>query len=230
MNATEAMTTMAIVVGVLAVLWIVWRLVKGRLPERLADVVGQLIPVTVLIILLVTGLLIIDPDQGDRLLESTLAYLPQAFVAVVVVIVARALGRIVGVITETALQRISPVVAARSKLAASSVILGVGIIIALQQLGISTDIVLLLVAGLVFGTALAVALLVGLGGLPLAKQVAAGRHVQERYEIGQVIKVLDHEGRITSIGLSTTRIEAMDGGVVDLPNRTLLEHPVTRFS
>lgn len=230
MNATEALTTLAVVVGTLAVLWIVWRLVKRRLPERLADVVSQLIPVTVLIILLVTGLLIIDPDQGDRLLDSTLAYLPQAFVAIVVVIVARALGRIVGVITETALQRISPVVAARSKLAASSVILGVGIIIALQQLGISTDIVLLLVAGLVFGTALAIALLVGLGGLPLAKQVAAGRHVQERYDVGQVIRVLDHEGRITSIGLSTTRIEAMDGGVVDLPNRTLLEHPVTRFS
>lgn len=230
MTATEALTTLAVVIGALAVLWVVWRLVKRRLPERLADVVSQLIPVTVLIILLVTGLLILDPDQGDRLLESTLAYLPQAFVAVVVVIVARALGRIVGVITETALQRISPVVAARSKLAASSVILGVGIIIALQQLGISTDIVLLLVAGLVFGTALAIALLVGLGGLPLAKQVAAGRHVQERYEVGQVIRVLDHEGRITSIGLSTTRIEAMDGGVVDLPNRTLLEHPVIRFS
>lgn len=230
MTATEALTTLAVVVGALAVLWVVWRLVKRRLPERLADVVSQLIPVTVLIILLVTGLLILDPDQGDRLLESTLAYLPQAFVAVVVVIVARALGRIVGVITETALQRISPVVAARSKLAASSVILGVGVIIALQQLGISTDIVLLLVAGLVFGTALAVALLVGLGGLPLAKQVAAGRHVQERYEVGQVIRVLDHEGRITAIGLSTTRIEAMDGGVVDLPNRVLLEHPVTRFS
>lgn len=230
MSGTEALTTIAIVLGSLLALWIVWRAIRPRLPDRLVDVISQLIPVTVLIVLLVTGLLIIDPDQGDRLLESTLNYLPQAFVAVVVVIVARALGRILGVIIETALQRISPVVASRAKLAASSVVMGVGVIIALQQLGISTDIVLLLVAGLVFGTALAVALLVGLGGLPLAKQVAAGRHVQERYEEGQVISVLGHEGKITSIGLSTTRIEAMDGGVVDLPNRVLLENPVTRFS
>lgn len=230
MNATEAITTLGVVVGALAVLWIVWRLVKSRVPDRLADVVSQLIPVTMLIVLLVTGLIIIDPDQGDRLLESTLAYLPQAFVAVVVVIVARALGRLVGVVTETALERVSPVVAARSKLAVSSVILGVGIIIALQQLGISTDIVLLLVGGLVLATAVAVALLVGLGGLPLAQQVAAGRHVQERYDVGEVIRVLEHEGRITSIGLSTTRIEALDGGVVDLPNRTLLDNPVIKFS
>lgn len=230
MSGSEALVTAAIVLGSLLVLYTVWRIIKRRLPERMADLIGQLIPVLVLVVLLVTGLVMLDPDQGDLLLESTLRYLPQAFVAVIVVILARALGKILGVIIESALQRVSPVLAARSRLAVSSVVMGVGIIIALQQLGISTDILLLLIAGLVFSTALGVALLVGLGGLPLAKQVAAGRHVQERYEEGQVVRVEGHEGRIVSIGLSTTRLEAMDGGVVDIPNRTLLEHPVTRLS
>ena len=230
MSTQEALLTLAIVVGALLVAYVAWRLVRRRLPERMADLVGQLVPIVALVVLLVTGLVIVDPDQGDLLLESTLRYLPQAFVAVIVVIIARALGRILGTIIETALQRVSPVLASRSKLAVAAVVMGVGILIALQQLGISTDILMLLVAGLVLATALSVSLLVGLGGLPLAKQVAAGRHVQERYEEGQVIRVEGHEGRIVSIGLSTTRIEAMDGGVTDLPNRVLLEHPVTRLS
>ena len=230
MSGTEALTTIAGVFGALLVAYVVWRLVRRRLPDRAAELIGQLLPVIALVVLLVTGLIIIDPDQGDLLLESTLRYLPQAFVAIIVVILARALGKILGVITETALQRVSPVMAIRSRLAVSSVVLGVGVIIALQQLGISTDILLLLVAGMVFATALAGALLFGLGGLPIAKQVAAGRHVQERYEEGQVIRLDGTEGRIVSIGLSTTRIEAMDGGVVEIPNQHFLEHPVTRLS
>lgn len=230
MSGSEALTTIVSVLGSLLVAYVVWRIVRGRLPERAADLIGQLLPVIALVVLLVTGLIIIDPDQGDLLLESTLRYLPQAFVAIIVVILARALGKILGVITETALQRVSPVVASRSRLAISSVVLGVGLIIALQQLGISTDILLLLVAGMVFGTALAVGLLIGLGGLPLARQVAAGRHVQERYEEGQFIRLESVEGRIVSVGLSTTRIEAMDGGVIEIPNQNFLEHPVTRLS
>jgi len=226
----DALVTMAAVVGALVVAYLFWRIVRKRLPERISELVGQLLPVVALVVLLVTGLVIVDPDQGDLLLESALRYLPQAFVAVIVVIIARALGRIVGAIIETALQRVSPVMASRSRLAVASVVMGVGVLIALQQLGISTDILLLLVGGLVFAAALSAALLLGLGGLPLASQVAAGRHVQERYEEGQVIRVEGHEGRIVSIGLSTTRIEAIDGGVVDLPNRSLLENPVTRLS
>ena len=104
---------------------------------------------------------------------------------------------------------------------------GVGIIIALQQIGISTDIILLLVGALAFGTALAGGLAIGLGAVPVARQVAAGRHIQNRYEEGQMVRVGMVEGRITDIGMASTRIEAMDGGTVAVPNDQFLEEPVT---
>ena len=35
------------------------------------------------------------------------------------------------------------------------------------------------------------------------------------------------EGRIVDIGMATTRVEAMDGGTVSIPNDQFLEGPVT---
>ena len=143
------------------------------------------------------------------------------------VILARALGKIVGALIEAAFARVSAVIAARARMAASSLILGVGIIIALQQIGISTDIILLLIGALAFGGALAGGLAIGLGSVPVARQVAAGRHIQNQYETGQMVRIGTVEGRIADIGMAATRVEAMDGGMVAIPNDQFLDGPVT---
>ena len=108
--------------------------------------------------------------------------------------------------------------AGRARLGLSSLILGVGVIIALQQVGVSTDIILILVAAVAFGGALAVALGVGLGSVPLARQVAAGRHVANRYNTGSKCRVGDTKGPITEIGMASTRIQVGDSRFVDVPN------------
>ena len=71
-----------------------------------------------------------------------------------------------------------PVLASRVRLGISSVMLGIGVIIAIDQLGVSTNTSLLLVAAL---AALAGGLAVGLGSLGMSRQVAAGRSVHAIY-------------------------------------------------
>jgi small-conductance mechanosensitive channel len=88
----------------------------------------------------------------------------------------------------------------------------------MQQVGISTDIILIIVAALAFGTALTIALGVGLGSVPVARHIAAGRHVHNRYNPGDRIRVGDVDGTIAEIGLSTTRVEVATGRAVDIPN------------
>jgi small-conductance mechanosensitive channel len=227
MSWQDALITAGSVIAVLVAIWVVWKLTSKRLPEKARGLVDQVLPVIYLAVLVVTALVIVDPDQADLLLESTLRYLPRALIALIVVILARAVGKIVGTLIEAALTRMSPVIAARARLATSAVILGVGVIIALQQIGISTDIILLLVGALALGMALAGGLAIGLGAVPVARQVAAGRHIQNRYEEGQMVRVGAVEGRIVDIGMATTRIEAMDGGIVAIPNGQFLEGPVT---
>jgi hypothetical protein len=207
----------AVVIGVMFVIWVAGRLVS-RKSGRFSELISQLISVLMVAVAIVGVLVIIDPDQADQLFSSVIGSVPKVMIAVVVVIVARALGRIVGLFAETALRSVSPGMASRARLILSSVILGVGLIIALQQVGISTDIILILVASLAFGTALALALGAGLGSVPLARQVAAGRHVANRYRPGESVRVGDAEGAISEIGLASTRIKVGDGRFVDVPN------------
>ena len=219
----------SIIVG-LALVWWVWKIISSRFPDQLTDIVDQLFPVIAIAIVVVAILVAIDPAQADSLKAGVFSSIPKVLVAVIVVILARALGRIVGVLAETALGRASPTLAARARILLSSMILAIGVIIALQQLGISTAIILVLVSAVAFGSALAAALAVGLGAVPVARQVAAGRHVKDRHEEGQMVRVAGVEGRLASIGLATTRIEAMDGGFIEVPNDEFLKGNVSILS
>ncbi len=222
----DRLITAGVVVAVALVVWVVGRIVKKRLPERWGELVGQLVPVLVTAIVVVGALVVIDPEQADRLLESTISSVPRVLIAVIVFILARALGRIVGLFMETALRQVSAVIAGRARLLASSVITGIGLIIAMQQLGISTDIILVLVAAIAFGTALTVALGVGLGSVPVAKQVAAGRHVASRYALGDRVRIGDVEGVLADIGLVSSRLDLGEGRFMDIPNTEFVARDV----
>jgi len=205
-------------VGIAILIWLTGKVLRGKVGERWRDLVGQLVPVLVFSALVVGALVVADPDQATDLSTSVIKSVPRVAIAIVVVVIAQALGRIAGLFAETALRRVSPVLAGRVRLVVSGMILGVGVVIALQQVGISADIILILVAALAFGSVLTIALGVGLGSVPIAGHIAAGRHVQNRYNQGDRIRVGDVEGRIIEIGLSTTRVEVSEGRSVDVPN------------
>jgi len=226
MNLRDALITAGSVVAVLFVISVVWKVIRKRLPAQIADLIDQVLPVLYVAVVVVTALVMVDPDQADLLLDSTIRYLPKALVALIVVILARAIGKIAGTLIEAALQRVSAVIASRTRMAVSSLILAVGVIIALQQIGISTNIILLLVGAVGLAFALAVGLAVGLGSLPVARQVSAGRHVRDRYEEGQTIRVAGSHGRIVEIGMATTWLELMDGGHARVPNSLFLDAAV----
>lgn len=214
----ERITAAAIAVGIAIVIWVLGKIFKSRVGETWRELVGQLVPVLIFTVLVVGGLMVADPDQASDLLASIPGSVFNIAVAVVIVVIAQALGRVAGQFVEAAMRHVSPSLASRGRILVSSMILGIGVVVALQQVGISTDIILVLVAALAFGFALTVALGVGLGSVTVARHVAAGRHVHNRYATGDRIRVGDIDGKILEIGLSTTRVEVSEGRSVDIPN------------
>lgn len=215
-------TVAAIVIAVLILGWVL----SKRANEQLSEMIKQLVPVVILATVVIGILVILDPDQADKLADATVSFVPKALVAVLVIIVSRSAGKIVGLFVEAGMRRISPLLASRVSLAISSVMLGIGVIIALDQLGVSTDIILLLVAALAFGAALAGGLAVGLGSLAISRQVAAGRYVQDRFEAGQLLSIDGVQGRLLSVGLSATHLEGEGGTIYEVPNERFLQGPV----
>ncbi|MBT8211816.1 MAG: mechanosensitive ion channel [Acidimicrobiia bacterium] len=226
MNLETTIGTAITVAVVIGIALIVRRVLTKRLPEQMRELVNQLVPVVILTAVVVGILVILDPDQTDKLLDATINFVPKVLVAVLVVILTRSGGKIIGLFVETAMRNISPILARRVSLAISSVLLGVGVIIALDQLGVSTDIILLLVAALAFGAALAGGLAVGLGSLAISRQVAAGRYVQDRFQPGQLLSIDGVQGRLLAVGLSATHLEAEGGAVYEVPNERFLQGPV----
>lgn len=223
MTLSTTLTTVAAVAAIIVVTLVASAILKRRVGDNLANLISQLVPVLVLTAVVVGILLILDPDQAQTLLDATIKFVPRALVAVLVIIIARSLGKIAGLFAETAIRRISPTVARQVSLAISSVLLGVGVIIALDQLGVSTQIILLLTAAIAFGGALAAALAIGLGTVPLARQVVAGRYVGNRFRPGQLIRIGDTEGRLLSVGLSSCVLETAGGDRFEVPNQAFLE-------
>ncbi len=117
---------LGVVLGLMLVTWLLGRFVAKRFAGRFSELVGQLVPVLLAAIAVIGVLVVVDPDQADRLSDSAIGSVPKVMIAVIVVIVARALGRIVGLFAETALRGVSASLAGRARLVLSSVILGVG--------------------------------------------------------------------------------------------------------
>lgn len=178
--------------------------------------------------LAVMGVLILSARNEvirQDLLLSTIDFIPKLVVGAMIIIVTFVLSKLVSVVVEQATRARSEAMAARMRGLTAASITTIGLLLAMKQMGMATD-VLIMVLGAVLATAvLAFGLGVGLGVLPLSRQIAAGRHVEERC-IGQRVELRDIAGRIDSLGMASARVVADDGTVWLVPYGRFLGEPV----
>ncbi len=172
----------------------------------------------------------LNPSTTDTLVVSVVKSLPGLLLAGIIVALSVLLARIVSAITVRALRAWSAVVAQRVARLVRVAIVAAGSIIALEQLGVSTDLLIIVITAIVAALALATALAMGLGSVPLARQVAAGRHVSDRFRVGQTISTDGYSGVIAELGLSSVKLETETDRHIEVPNLTFLEQPVEVLS
>jgi small-conductance mechanosensitive channel len=109
-------------------------------------------------------------------------------------------------------------------------IVAVAALLAAEQLGLETYVIILL-AIVVLGTiGLVAALALGQGLALLSGNIAAGRYVQDGTEVGDVISVNGIEGTVEELGYASVTVRSVDGYLYRIPNRTLLENVVRKQS
>jgi len=107
-------------------------------------------------------------------------------------------------------------------------IVAIAALLAAEQLGLETY-VLILLAIVVLGTiGLVAALALGQGLALLSGNIAAGRYVQDGTEVGDVISVNGIEGTVEELGYASVTVRSEDGHLYRIPNRTLLENVVRK--
>jgi hypothetical protein len=110
--------------------------------------------------------------QVSSLINDFLAWLPNLIVAVIIVLAAPVLGRILRRAIETSGSGLGLSNTALLGRFAEFAVIAFGVIIALYQVGIATELVNILFIGLVFGAALAFGLAFGLGGRSVAEEMS----------------------------------------------------------
>ena len=199
-----------------------------RQPEVIQTSSGALATLAfsvVLIIALVAALGVINSASLDQLLTDVTNFLPRAIAAAIVFILANIVGNLAETGVAQSLGHVSPSVRERVPTAVKMLILGFGGVIAANQLGINTNVVLIAVGALFFGIAGAAALLAGFGGRPVAEEIAAGRAVRRELKVGDTVRINGVEGDITAIGSTSTQITSARH-ITLVPNTEMLGHRV----
>jgi hypothetical protein len=149
-----------------------------------SDLLGKVVFWAVFLIALQLGFGVFGPNPVSELIQGIVAYLPNIFVAVVILVIAAALGKFVADLLTPMLSRVS---GGRAMAAgAGGAIFVIGVFAALDQLEVAPTVVNGLFYGLlaiVVGSAIVA---IGVGGIPVARrwlERAAGRIESKASEI-----------------------------------------------
>lgn len=169
---------------------------------------------------------LLAPDAVRPLPSRVLEYLPRALVAGLILIVGYAAAAVSAAVLSGGLARATGRTRREAATGLRVAIFIAVTLLALGQLGVDTTILTIAAAALLFGTATALALLIGLGGRDLAAEVAAGRYLRRLVRPGDHVETGQLSGRIAALHPATTELDTEPPGTIHVPNSLLLRDVV----
>lgn len=196
--------------------------VQSTLSYLLARIIFWLI--LIFFILLSLGALGLT-DVVTSALSSFFAFLPRLVAAAVIFLVGAFIARIAGdAVTAMTVQSNMPSGRVLGQALRYSLLLVV-VILSLDELGVQTTILTTIIIVTVAAVAFGLALAFGLGNRQLAHSIMAGFHAREEFSLGQWLTVGAYTGQLIRIGATKTLLETSKGQI-SLPNVILLNEVV----
>ena len=176
--------------------------------------VGAIVYWTVLLIFVAAAVESLGLQAVSNFVNLISNYLPRVLVGILILLVGLWAGEFVRVLLART--------AARAELAwgellarfAQVIIVLVMAIIAVDELGIESTILTVTFATFFAATFGAAAIAFGLGARSSVSNILASRYVRQAYEIGDVVRVGEHEGKILEITDTAVMIESEQGRVM----------------
>ncbi|MFB6090863.1 MAG: mechanosensitive ion channel family protein [Halobellus sp.] len=190
------------------------------------DVLGALVRYFVLGIAVLLLLSIANVSIAATFWSRTVQFLPQLFIAAVILIVGIVVGDKVHLVVSERLTGIKlPQIGVFPQVAKVTVFY-IAVLVALSQLGVATLALVVLLAAYLF----AVVLLAGIALSDLLKSGAAGSYLllNQPYVIGDEVEIGGNRGIVQEVNLFVTHIEN-DGEEFVVPNSVVFEEGVVRI-
>jgi small-conductance mechanosensitive channel len=191
------------------------------LERSLTRALANALRIALRVVVLFAALSLLGLQFLSQSLNAAVLFLPNLLIAAALVLAGIVLGGIARErVDRTAYQMDLPVPLGAVAQAGIIAVFG---ITAAAQLHIPTNILALLLAIVVGGIALMLAIAFGLGGREVARALSASRYVRGSLSVGQTISVGDVRGEITAIEPAATVLRTSDGDEVRVPNHLLVE-------
>jgi small-conductance mechanosensitive channel len=203
-------------------------LASSGLGPSLAALIARAVRIFLTIVVLFAALSLLGLQFLSVSLNQAILALPEIFIAACLVLG----GAVVAGAARQHADRLSyqldfPVPAGQIVQIAVLAIFG---ILAAEEMGISTAVLLVVIAVLLAAVSGTFTLAFGLGSREVARALSAGRYLRHDYRIGQEIGFRDIRGRITRIHPTSTLLDAGEGQTIRIPNHLLIESVVTIYA
>jgi small-conductance mechanosensitive channel len=195
------------------------------LGRSISIVVGRAVRIALLVVVVFAALSLLGLEFLSASLNAGILFLPRLLVAMALMLA----GMVVATLARHQVDRLAEQMDLPGPLGllAEVAIVAVFAVTALAQLGVPVSVLLLIVAIVLSGLALTLALAFGIGGQAMAREVSARRYVEGSYEVGQDISLGDVRGRIAAIESTSTVLETPAGDRLRVPNSQLVGSVVT---
>lgn len=170
---------------------------------------------------------ILAPAALEPLAGQVLGYLPRALIAILMLIVGRAAATLAGTLLGEGLARATGRTRREMVVLLRGVIMVVVVLLSLGQLGVNTQLLTLTFAAILLCGATAMALLIGLGGRQVAREVAAGRYLRRVVTVGDQVHCAAVDGRVVALHAATIELQTGVTGTTHLPHTAVLQGPFT---
>ncbi len=196
---------------------------KVGIKASASEIVGKLVFWLFMLTFLISASETLGLENVSRTIDTFVDYLPNVIAAALIGVLGLMLAHFIRSVVETAAEGLGfEYSRAVSRLVHIVLIVVVGTL-AIDQLGIETNILNSVIEIVLIATGAAVAIAIGLGTRNVANSVVAGVYARDIYKPGTDIRFKNIEGSVDSIGSITTRVRTTDGNFVHIPNDQLVQ-------
>ncbi|MGZ3674138.1 MAG: mechanosensitive ion channel family protein [Ktedonobacterales bacterium] len=161
--------------------------------------------------------------------NSVLAYLPNIFVAILILIIGALLANVVAGLVRGAAGGAGLSTASLMAEVARWAILIFAFLAALTQLNVAQNMIFILAAGIIGMLAIAGGLALGLGGADTARGLIAGWAMGRMLQPGQRVQIGQQVGTVIRHDMSTTVVDT-GAGQISIPNASLIHEQIVVLS
>jgi len=195
-----------------------------EVPSRIA---GRFLYWLLMLVFLLSAVDMLGLSAVTSTIDRLIGYLPNVFAAVVIIVVGLVIGRFARGLVSSGAAVVNVGQAARLGTVVNGIIVLVLSVLAIEQLGIATELLVTLIAVLLGAACLTMGFAFALGARQLVAHILAGHYLRQSLIVGGMVEVNGRRGEVERIGPIDTMFRG-DETRWSMPNAALLEEIVVR--